>query len=523
MGMISHVGVLQTKKETGIPLFLFAATILSRIPFRSRVLYHWDSVQYALATEHYDISVHQPHTPGYFIYVMLGKLLNTITRDANTSFVILSILASGALVVAVYALAKRMFNEKTALAASLLAMTSPIVWFHGEVALNYILEGFLSTLTAYYCWRTLTGEKKTIIAASLLLAFATGIRQTMLMFLLPLWILSLVKVPSRYRLYAFALLASGILFWFLPMISLTGGYMKYRQASQEYFTYVIAPVLNSETSTFFYFLKTVVLFTLHGLGLAAAFLLFYFRSRSLKQQKNDLLSLKGLFFVLWTSPPILFYVLVTVTETNPGYSLIYLPAFIILAANALAITVVTNKTLPKWFFKAGISVVLIFNSYMFSYSNSSFTYAFLKTQEEGLDSFVREVRERFSPENTIILARHYVFFGPRHFMYYLPEFRVYIINDKIPKQTIKRNTLWGRHHITYMADGVHIPDGTKYFISPVEINKVNLEAPIPCEQIVSGVVFADGDEFRFCLYDINFAPVLYPEREFAGEEYNAPK
>ena len=294
--------MMQLKEDTSIPLFLFLITVVSRIPFRSRVLYHMDSVQYALATEHYDISVHQPHPPGYFLYVMLGKLLNTITHDPNTSFVILSIFASGAFVVTVYTLAKRMFDENTALAAALLAMTSPIVWFHGEVALNYILEGFLSTLIAYYCWRTLTGEKKTILAASVALAFAAGIRQTMLIFLLPLWLLALVKTPARYRLYAFALVILGIFSWFLPMVFLTGGYMKYREASQEYMTYVAAPLFQSEKSISLFSLRRIIEVTLHGLGLSAAFYLFYLLAHRLEPLKSDLISIKGLFIMLWVSP-----------------------------------------------------------------------------------------------------------------------------------------------------------------------------------------------------------------------------
>jgi hypothetical protein len=93
--------LLQKHRVIAIPSFLFLVTLLSLIPFRSKVLYHWDSVQFALATEHYDITVHQPHPPGYFLYVMLGRLLNIFTHDANTSFVALSVVVSAATVVAV--------------------------------------------------------------------------------------------------------------------------------------------------------------------------------------------------------------------------------------------------------------------------------------------------------------------------------------------------------------------------------------------------------------------------------------
>lgn len=509
--MISQRKLLQIRKDTSIPLFLFFITIVSRIPFRSRVLYHMDSVQYALATEHYDISVHQPHPPGYFLYVMLGKLLNTITHDSNTSFVIISILASGALVVAVYALAKRMFNERTALAASLLAMTSPIIWFHGEVALNYILEGFLSTLIAYYCWRTISGEEKAVLAASLALAFAAGIRQTMLMFLLPLWLLALVKVPARYKLYAFALLILGIISWFLPMVSLTGGYMKYREAAQEYMTYVAAPLFQSAKSASFFSLRRIIEVTLHGLGLSTAFFLFYLLAQRLELLKKDLLSFKGLFIVLWVSPPLFLYVLVFISShINAGYSLIYLPVFIILASGALTKSVAVSKSLPRWFSFVSIVFALIINSYMFILSGSDSSSGFLKTQEERLNTFVKEVRSRYSSEDTIILSRQYILFGPRHFMYYLPEYRVYLMNDSLPMQEKARQVFWGQYHSTHLSDGVHIPEGIKYFISPAVRSAEGPGSSIPSEQ----VVFNLTDQFRFNLYDIKYARLLYPSAKF---------
>ena len=505
--MIIQRKLLQIGKDTAIPLFLFFITIVSRIPFRSRVLYHMDSVQYALATEHYDISVHQPHPPGYFLYVMLGKLLNIITGDANTSFVVISIFASGALVVAVYALAKLMFDEKTALAASLLAMTSPVVWFHGEVALNYILEGFLSSLIAYYCWRTINGEEKLILAASLALAFAAGIRQTMLMFLFPLWVLALIKVSARYRVYAVALLVFGISSWFFPMISLTGGYMKYREASQEYMTYVAAPLFHSEKSISLYSLGKIVELTVHGLGFSLVFILFYFLAYRPEQLKRDLMSSKGLFCILWVFPPLFLYVMVFVaSHINAGYSLIYLPALIILASSALIKSAAVSKSLPRWCFVTFLGLALISNSYMFISSTAHISYRFLSEQEERLSTFTREVRRHYHPENVVLMCRKNVFFGPRHFMYYLPEYRVYIINEFPPVQKKARQVFWGQYHTTHRTEGLHLPVGIKYFISPEERSASEQSSLPPCVN----VVFEVNNVFRFCLYDIRFVQMLYP-------------
>src|SRR5437879_8467767 len=90
---------------------LFSITFITRIPFTSRLLFDQDAVQFALAIEKYDVYLHQPHPPGYFLYVMLGKMINIFFHDANTSFLVLSLIGSGLIVVAVYPLGLAIFDS----------------------------------------------------------------------------------------------------------------------------------------------------------------------------------------------------------------------------------------------------------------------------------------------------------------------------------------------------------------------------------------------------------------------------
>jgi len=64
-----------------LALSLSALTLLSRWPYRARMLYNWDAVQFALALKEYDVAKHQPHQPGYILYVGLGRLLNSFLHD----------------------------------------------------------------------------------------------------------------------------------------------------------------------------------------------------------------------------------------------------------------------------------------------------------------------------------------------------------------------------------------------------------------------------------------------------------
>ena len=56
-------------------------TLASRWPYRARMLYNWDAVQFALALTEFDVAKHQPHPPGYLLYVGLGRLANRWVRS----------------------------------------------------------------------------------------------------------------------------------------------------------------------------------------------------------------------------------------------------------------------------------------------------------------------------------------------------------------------------------------------------------------------------------------------------------
>src|SRR5438552_6654598 len=107
-----HGGELSMPRvDEALALALAAVTILSRVPFRARLLPTWDAVQFALALRKYDVVNHQPHPPGYILYVAVGRAVETLLGDAAQSFVWLAILASGATVYLVYRLAWMLYGR----------------------------------------------------------------------------------------------------------------------------------------------------------------------------------------------------------------------------------------------------------------------------------------------------------------------------------------------------------------------------------------------------------------------------
>ncbi len=56
--------------DWALALVLAGLTIATRWPYRARLLPTWDAVQFGLALERYDVVQHQPHPPGYILYVL---------------------------------------------------------------------------------------------------------------------------------------------------------------------------------------------------------------------------------------------------------------------------------------------------------------------------------------------------------------------------------------------------------------------------------------------------------------------
>ena len=202
---------------------LMAATALTRFVFRSRYLYDIDSVNFALALRRFDPSVHQPHPPGYFLYICLGRLADMLFHDANAALVAIGIVFSCGAVAMIYVLAHHWFGRNAAWFAGLIFLFSPLAWFHGTVALTYMVEAFFSALTGYLCWRIVCGEARFILPGAMVVGVAAGFRPSSLLLLGPLLRYSFRKANRKRAAAGIGALALTLLAWFVPMIRIGGG------------------------------------------------------------------------------------------------------------------------------------------------------------------------------------------------------------------------------------------------------------------------------------------------------------
>ena len=141
-------------------LAIAGLTLATRWPYRAALLPTWDAVQFALALERYDVVRHQPHPPGYILYVALGRLAEMVMGDPVAALGGLAMLASAVAVLLVYQLGWHLYGRKAAVLAALGLAVSPLFWTYSVIGLSYAAEAALATGIALSAWAMGRGSRE---------------------------------------------------------------------------------------------------------------------------------------------------------------------------------------------------------------------------------------------------------------------------------------------------------------------------------------------------------------------------
>jgi hypothetical protein len=397
--------------------FLAVVVFLTRWGFRSHYLYDLDSVNFGLAIRRFDPRVHQPHPPGYFLYVALGRLLNTVFHDANLAFVVLSIIASCGAVIVIYKLSMDWFSPLAAQFAATIFLLSPLAWFHGTVALTYIVEAFFSMLLGYLCWRVYCGNERLALWSGVVLGISAGIRPSSLLFLTPIFLFSLRKTTQKERWMGLAALATTLAAWFFPMILACGGFKAYFGALISLWRMVPSKdtVFNSSPATSIARACTIIFISFLCFGAASlAPLVAMVRSGPVDTRKKK-------FTIVWMTPALCFFTFGYLKFVNSGYLLlIAAPACMWLGlwASEWYEASVWRRSMKL----ALIGVCAAANILIFLASPFYCSYRQMRLFEIDLESIRKELPQVASPRDTVIISFDSHFEGFRHAGYYLPEY-----------------------------------------------------------------------------------------------------
>src|SRR5579859_4904235 len=210
---------------------LVVLTVATRLPFMTQTLYAFDSANYALAVrDFYNVAFHQPHPPGYPLYVFFAKLINLGANDANRALVLEGVLWSAVAVGCTTLLARAMFGRTVGLLSGALLMATVGFWGYGEVAYPYVALAGETSALAFLAHEVLTGRRTLIIPLGAVWAVSLGVRWDGAIFCLLIALWALWAAHWRLSLASAGLAALIVVAFALPMIALTGGWDVYRQA-----------------------------------------------------------------------------------------------------------------------------------------------------------------------------------------------------------------------------------------------------------------------------------------------------
>lgn len=413
---IARDGTVTFRQKLELSL-LAGAVAVSRFAFRSHDLYDLDSVNFALGMGRFDPRVHQPHPPGYFLYICMGRLVDFFVHDANLALVIVSILASITCIVLIYKLALEWFGQRAATFAGLLFLFSPLAWFHGTVALTYIVEAAASTLLGTLCWRIEKGKTEFILPTAVVLGVTAGIRPSSILFLGPLFLYSLRHAPAKKIGLGVLALGATVGAWFLPMVRASGGFAAYFEALSSLWRMVPSKdtVFNSSPLNSVARAMTIVFIYFLCFGAASLAPLGAACSPAARDKS------KKLFTAVWVVPALCFFTLIFLKLVNSGYLLLVAaPACIWLGAWAADWHELGAWPKPiKFSITAACAVINIF---IFAAYPGYCSYRSVRHFEAELQATETALPQLGAPESLLIVSFDNHFLGFRHAGYYLPGY-----------------------------------------------------------------------------------------------------
>jgi hypothetical protein len=254
------VTVLSTRGGRWLAAALVAAFLAGHLPFLASSLEDIDSVNFALGVERFDVADHQPHPPGYPLFIALGKIGTAAARALAPAAPSDTVRARGLAIwgallgaLAVLPLLQVGFalegRVAVARAATALTLAAPLLWFNASRPMSDV-PGLFAALCALALLATafrrqraaaaeaaaharpiapadLAASGRLIVAGALVAGLALGMRSQTMWVTLP--VLALVLVDRVGRAAAGAVLGSamslgiGVLAWAVPMVIASGG------------------------------------------------------------------------------------------------------------------------------------------------------------------------------------------------------------------------------------------------------------------------------------------------------------
>ena len=211
------------------------ATLVLRLVTAANGPTDWDSAQYAAAVRHFDVTHGQPQPPGYWLYVMAGRLVHSATGLGTIhSLVVVAALASAVAAGLTVVAGRDLGGRWVGLGAGLVLATCPFAWFSGSIVATYSFDMVACSLLIILAWRARPGSWHGV-AAAVALGLLTGFRQSIIESFVVLALIAVVASTRRWTQLAATVVAgiAAVAVWLIPLsLSQPGGFAAWLRATR---------------------------------------------------------------------------------------------------------------------------------------------------------------------------------------------------------------------------------------------------------------------------------------------------
>ncbi len=313
-------------------VFILAAVlwVLTNLRSVSTMCFDWDAAQLSLGTLEYDLVLHQPHPPGYPLWVLSARALVPLTQGAPLAQALLDIVFTVAALFFFYRLARDRWGDSAAGILAVLLAFSPVVQLYAFAQSTYPVDLLASALLGWLAWRMWQGDVTALRVALPAAALLMGFRPSVVVLLGPLVAVAAFRgFGRRPKVLITPLLGAVAVFsaWFWPLVRSAGGLSSWYQLSFDLFRSTsgatsiffapsqVGPAIEARLTV----ILVVALLPLVGLALG------------MKKRPSP----SWVFLVLWALPGLLFVYLFHFAK--PGYLLLVLPPiFLALGAGRIS-------------------------------------------------------------------------------------------------------------------------------------------------------------------------------------------
>lgn len=404
-------------------LALAIALLFAPFADGSRYLARWDSAQYALALDHYDVRDHQPHPPGYPAYVGAAKLLRPVAGgDANRTYLLLNLLLTAGAAWALYLLGRAWGGPLAGATATLCYLASPLTLYYSAVALSYPAGACWFTWLGWAVWRVRHEDDPRWWWPFAIAGIGGAFRLPSLILGLPLLLYLLLHLPWRARFGGLLLLALVPLAAYWPVWQASGGFSEWLAAVRSEgvkhevrlarFDYAPVAEFRANWQAMAQFFWQGYLLPVPVLLVAALAVL----ARRMPALVNELPRLPFAFLLWWVLPGVLFYLIIHVNFA--GVFLDYSPAVALVLG--FGSTRVTGQRPVMALVFTGLMVALLVGRYWTADRSTDLSRPLLKAVDELMTIHVQDIPAAAPPAQTLILTGETF----KQDAYYLPGYRI---------------------------------------------------------------------------------------------------